>query len=249
MAEKVFAFMATVEDKLLVFAGINSSDTGVKDYSMAPERYKLQTSGTIAFDGHLEGSTPLIPLTDVPSNIYKCRVIGFSFEDFSPVKIADEIFSIRKQLEEQLNNPYTGDYKILEYGPISNGVHILRNVGITEITNIDSKAQAVALCIDDDIYIAYVDDLGNRSAFGVIRKLDKFDGNPDIQFKDDFFEKEVKVIHKTEGSQCLYEITDFESGDLILKIGYNCTNEWITDPIFKFKWISQPFSKKTQYKI
>lgn len=238
MAEKVFAFMATVEDKLLVFAGINSSDTGVKDYSMAPERYRLQTSGTIAFDGHLEGSTSLIPLTDVPSNIYKCRVIGFSFEDFSPVKIADEIFSIRKQLEEQLNNPYTVDYEILEYGLISNGVHILRNVGITEITNIDFKAQAVALCIDDDIYIAYVDDLGNRSAFGVIRKLDKFDGNPDIQFKDDFFEKEVKVIHKTEGSQCLYEITDFESGDFILKIGYNCTNEWIIDPIFKFKWIS-----------
>ena len=231
MTEKVFAFMATIENQSLVFAGINSGDTGVKDYSMAPERYKLQTSGTIAFDGHLEESTPLIPLTDVPSNIYKCRVIGISFEDFSPIKILDEIFSILKQLEEQLNNPYTGDYKILENGPISNGVHILKNVGIT-------KAQAVALCIDDGIYIAYVDDLGDRSAFGVIRKLDKFDGNPDIQFKDDFFEKEVKVIHKAEGSQYLYEITDFESGDLILQIGCDYNNEWITDPIFKFKWIS-----------
>ena len=137
----------------------------------------------------------------------------------------DEIFSILKQLENQLDNPYTGDYKVLENGPISNGVHILRNVGITEITDLDIRTQAVALCIDDGIYIAYVDDLGNRSAFGVIRKLDKFDGNPDIQFKDDFFEKEVKIIHKTEGSQCLYEITDFESGNLILQIGYDYTNE------------------------
>lgn len=230
--------MATVENQSLVFAGINSGDTGVKDYFMAPERYKLQTSGTIAFDGYLEGSTPIIPLTDIPSNIYKCRVIGFSFEVFSPVKIVDEIFSILKQLEEQLNNPYTEDYKILENGPISNGVHILKNVGITEITNPDIKAQAIVLCIDDDIYIAYVDDLGDSKVFGVIRKLDKFDGNPDIQFKDDFFEKEVKVIHKVEGSQYLYEITDFESGDLILKIGCNNVNEWRTDPIFKFKWVS-----------
>lgn len=238
MTEKVFAFMATVENQSLVFAGINFGDTGVKDYFSAPERYKLQTSGTIVFDGHLESSTPIVPLTDVPSNIYKCRVIGFSFENFIPVKIVDEIFSILKQLQEQLNNPYTGDYKILENGPISNGVHILRNVGITEITNLDIKAQAVALCIDDCIYIAYVDNLGDRSEFGVIRKLDKFDGNPDIQFKDDFFEKEVKVIHKVEGSQYLYEITDFESGDLILQIGCDYNNEWITNPIFKFKWIS-----------
>lgn len=249
MTEKVFAFMATVENETVVFAGINSGDTGVKDYLKAPERYKLQTSGTMVFDGHLEGSTPIIPLTDVPLNIYKCRVIGFSFEDFDPVKIVDEIFSILKQLEEQLNNPYTGDYKILEYGPISNGVHILRNVGVTEITNLDFQSQAVVLCIDDGIYIAYVDDLGDRSSFGVIRKLDKFDGNPNIQFKGDFFEKEVKVLHKIEGSQYLYEITDFESGDLILQIGCDYTNEWITDSIFKFKWISQPFSKKTQYKI
>lgn len=238
MTEKVFAFMATAENKPLVFAGINFGDTGVKDYFSAPERYKLQTSGTIAFDGHLESSTPIVPLTDVPSNIYKCRVIGFSFKDFSPAKIADEIFSIVKQLEEQLNNPYTVDYKILENGPISNGVHILRNVGITEITNLDIKAQAVALCIDDGIYIAYVDDLGDRSAFGVIRKLDKFDCNSNILFKGDFFEKEVKVIHKAEGSQYLYEITDFESGDLILQIGCDFNNEWITNPIFKFKWIS-----------
>lgn len=238
MTEKVFAFMATVENKSLVFAGINSGDTGIKDYFKAHEGYKLQTSGTIVFDGYLEDSTPLIPLTDVPSNIYKCRVIGFSFEDFNPVKIVDEIFSILKQLEEQLNNPYTGDYKILENGPISNGVHILRNVGITEITNFDIKANAVVLYIDDGIYIAYVDDLGGRSAFGVIRKLDNFDGNPDIQFKDDFFEKEVKVIHKAEGSQYLYEITDFESGDLILQIGCDYNNEWITNPIFKLKWIS-----------
>lgn len=238
MTERVFAFMALVDNKSLVFAGINSGDTGVKDYSMAPEKYKLQTTGTIAFDGHLEYSTPIIPLTDVPSNIYKCRVIGFSFEVFSPAKIVDEIFSILKQLEEQLNNPYTGDYKILENGTISNGVHILRNVGITEITNLDIKAQAVALCIDDSIYIAYVDDLEDRNAFGVIRKVDKFERNLDIQFKDDFFEKEVKVIHKTEGSQYLYEITDFESGDLILKIGCNYINKWVANPIFKFKWIS-----------
>ena len=249
MTERVFAFMATIENQLLVFAGINSGDTGVKNYSMAPERYKLQTSGTIVFDGHLEYSTPIIPLTDVPSNIYKCRVIGFSFKDFDPVKIVDEIFIILKQLEEQLNNPYTEDCKIIEYGPISNGVHILRNVGIAEITNIDFKAQAVVLCIDDGIYIAYVDDLGDRSSFGVIRKLDKFDSNPNIQFKGDFFEKEVKVLHKVEGSQYLYEITDLESGDLILQIGCDYANEWITDSIFKFKWISQPFSKKTQYKI
>lgn len=230
--------MAIVENQSLVFAGINSGDTGVKDYSMAPERYKLQSSGTIVFDGYLEDCTPIIPLTDIPSNIYKCRVIGFSFEVFSPVKIVDEIFSILKQLEEQLNNPYTRDYRILENGPISNGVHILRNVGITEITNPDLEAQAVALCIDDDIYIAYVDDLGDSKVFGVIRKLDKFDGNPDIQFKNDFFEKEVKVIHKVEGSQYLYEITDFESGDPILKIGCNNVNEWRTDPIFEFKWVS-----------
>ena len=238
MTERVFAFMATLENETIVFAGINSGDTGVKDYSIAPERYKLQTSGTIVFDGHLEDSTPIIPLTDVPSNIYKCRVIGFSFEDFDPVKIVDEIFSILKQLENQLDNPYTSDYKVLENGPISNGVHILRNVGITEITDFDIRTQAAALCIDDGIYIAYVDNLGDRSSFGVIRKLDKFDGNPDIQFKDDFFEKEVKVIHKTEDNQYLYEITDFESGNLILQIGCDYTNEWITDPIFKFKWIS-----------
>lgn len=238
MTEKVFAFMATVENKSLVFAGINSGDTGVKDYFTAPEIYKLQTSGTIAFDGHLEDSTPIVPLTDVPSNIYKCRVIGFSFEDFSPAKIADEIFSILKQLKEQLNNPYTGDYKILENGPISNGIHILRNVGITEITNLDIRAQAMALCIDDGIYIAYIDDLGDRSAFGVIRKLDKFDYNSNILFKGDFFEKEIKVIHKAEGSKYLYEITDLESGDLILQIGCDYNNEWITNPIFKFKWIS-----------
>lgn len=240
--------MATIENETIVFAGINSGDTGVKDYSMAPERYKLQSSGTIVFDGHLEGSTPIIPLTDVPSNIYKCRVIGFSFKVFSPVKIVDEIFSILKQLEEQLNNPYTGDYKILENGPISNGVHILRNVGITEITDLNFQSQAVVLCIDDGIYIAYVDDLGDRSSFGVIRKLDKLDSNLNIQFKGDFFEKEVKVLHKVEGSQYLYEITDFESGDLILQIGCDYTNEWITDPIFKFKWISQPFSKKLNIK-
>lgn len=238
MEEKVFAFMATVENQSLVFAGINSGDTGVKDYFTAPERYRFQTSGTIAFDGHLEDSTPLIPLTDVPSNIYKCRVIGFSFEDFSPVKIVDEIFSILKQLEEQLNNPYTEDYKILENGPISNGVHILRNVGITEVTNLDIKTQAVTLYIDDDIYIAHVDDLGGRSAFGVIRKLNKFYVNTNILFKGDFFEKEVKVIHKVEGSKYLYEITDFESGDLILQIGCDYNNEWITNPIFKFNWIS-----------
>lgn len=238
MTEKVFAFMAKIKSQLLFFAGINTGNTGVKNYHKAPDGYGFQTSGIIEFDGYLENATPIMPLTDIPMNIYKCRVIGFSFEVFSPVKIVDEIFSILKQLEEQLNNPYTKDYKILENGPISNGVHILRNVGITEVTNLDIKAQAVVLCIDDGIYIAYVDDLGDRSAFGVIRKLDKFDGNPNIQFKDDFFEKEVKVVHKAEGSQYLYEITDFESGDLILKIGCDYANEWITDPIFKFKWIS-----------
>lgn len=113
MVEKVFAFMATVENQPLVFVGINSGDTGVKDYFTAPERYKFQTSGTVVFYGHLKSSTPIVPLSDVPSNIYKCTVIGFSFEDFIPVKIVDEIFSILKQLEEQLKNPYTGDYKIL----------------------------------------------------------------------------------------------------------------------------------------
>lgn len=245
MTERVFAFMAKVKGQLLFFAGINTGNTGVKNYHKAPDGYGFQTSGIIEFDGYLENATPIMPLTDIPMNIYKCRVIGFSFDNVDPKLASEEIISIMKQLEEQLDNPYTGDYKILDNGPLSNGIHVLKNVGVTEINNFDTTAQAIVLFIDDNIYIAYVDDLGEQSAFGVIRKLDKFDGNPNIQLKDDFFFKEIEVIHKAEGKQYLYEITDCESGDLILKVGCDYTNEWITDPIFKFKWISQPFSKNS----
>ena len=99
MTEKVFAFMAKVENRLLTFVGINSGYIG---YYKSAKEYNIQTSGIIEFDGYLECATPIIPLTDVPFNIYECRVIGFLFKDPSPEEVVDEAFNIIKQLEAQL---------------------------------------------------------------------------------------------------------------------------------------------------